>query len=1809
MAQQDEVAAALNVWRESLVNLTGINRLIKFKASKSGTVVVDDPGPQAVLTGLARNVLWRFQATMTDEPGGAEGDAWHLSRAIQGVRAVDAGSVLRVARTDMELGTILRNLMRRADTEFLDRGLHVLYAAIGMLHWSDDDGTAMQSPLLLVPVSLESEGPKSTPRLRAAEDDTVFNPALTLRLRDFGLTLPSIEDLDDNSIDSIFGAVRSAVSSHHGWEVKPTVVISCFSFHKEAMYRDLLDNEDAVLTHPIVRALATRDPGDQTDSFMFDELPPADIDREAPPEDTPMVLDADSSQRAAIAAAVAGRSFVMDGPPGTGKSQTIANVIGALLHAGKTVLFVSEKAAALEVVRNRLAKAGLGNYLLELHSHKASRKEVAATLAHALDNVPVPPQGLGSLDRHKLIEQRKRLNDYAAAMNEFREPLELSLHQVLGIMANLAHLPAAPIPEAPPAALSQADYQAVLDVATRLQRAWRPAAQGQSYLYRDVTDRSSLEIRLYQAQSALEELYGISQINQEAANAFGIRRPSEAQVLVSLIEQQGTRPVGVLDDWLTVADFEGITGARDILGRAIDAVAAAERGVLSVAGVAWDVLPAPHLIPEHPQTPAVSPAPVDIGNLTAETASAVADRFTADAAILRSRLDTVNELAERVGLSGVEKFDDLTRVLALIDLGVCADLPIRDWMSREGLSATQHAAHVLQMAIATLNEAETRALRVFTRDVLTAPTADLHDRFTNVHKGLRKLSGAYRRDKKAVTGLLTEGTTLNAGVTHLPHATAWQRAAAEYDAAVEQHADRLGHYWQGRDTDFAAHARGVEVAETALRLTPESAHDRVAGYLCDRTPPPAHEALSRDTRAEIETWQATLRPAPALAGRPDLLLGPIEHAAVWLDEHVIALTKAAERIRAVDRAIGGAVTLAQADDLLRLREAAATAHRQLEEHAAAHCAALAHHYRGVRTDLDRLDITLAWAKAVRVVGGGALTEAQTKALADIRPTDNLAAAVRKWTAARGRILDAFAGTRHDEISRELDDYRNAPEFIDDLRTDGGGQEEWFAYREARELLGAHGLDPAIDFCIEQNVPDHHVSQVLQRALLRAWADHIIGCDERLRPQRSADRSALVEEYRELDKRLIAAATSDIIRSANSRRPSSTAVGEPSVIRREGMKKSKHPPVRDLIGRTRNTSLAIKPCFMMSPLAVSQYLPSDMNFDVVIFDEASQVTPGDAINCVYRGKALILAGDDKQLPPTSFFERVVDDTEGDEETDINDFQSILELTKGCGAFNNLGLKWHYRSRHEALIAYSNHKFYEGKLVTYPSSHSEGPDVGVEFFPAGGTYRRGTTADNPAEAAKVAERVIEHFTTRPHLTLGVVTFSVAQADAIMDAVDKAREERRDLDRHFDTGDRLDAFFIKSLESVQGDERDVMIFSIGYGPDEAGKVSTNFGVLNKPKGWRRLNVAITRARQRIEVVSSMRAGDIPASQNENVQYLAAYLDYAERGHSALALETGPSGLGPESPVEESVIKTIRSWGYTVEPQVGAAGFRIDIGVRHPAHPGVFALGVECDGYQYHSAPAARDRDRLRDQVLRGLGWRLHRIWGTAWYRDRQREEDRLKGAIQAAITAPADGRVSSNRDHIERPRVTTEEVDPYATPSWTSDYITADVPPLPWWIDPGDPGSRFDMQDAIVEIARAEGPVHITLIHQRVRDAWNIGRIGPNIRENIDAAISLTDVIREGDFIDLPNRDVTAVRRPTNGVPRKVEQVPPGELTLAITSLLRDAGTTSRGDLVIAVARIFGWSRTGRDIGQAINSVIDRLVRAGTLTAADGAVSLPT
>jgi very-short-patch-repair endonuclease len=404
------------------------------------------------------------------------------------------------------------------------------------------------------------------------------------------------------------------------------------------------------------------------------------------------------------------------------------------------------------------------------------------------------------------------------------------------------------------------------------------------------------------------------------------------------------------------------------------------------------------------------------------------------------------------------------------------------------------------------------------------------------------------------------------------------------------------------------------------------------------------------------------------------------------------------------------------------------------------------------------------------------------------------------------------------------------------------------------------------------------------------------------------------------------------------------------------------------------------------------------FDLVIFDEASQIRPHDAICAIYRGQQLVVGGDPRQLPPTDFFTRTGE--EGDE-TDVEEvgtasFESLLDVCLALG-LTRKPLRWHYRSRREALIAFSNRYFYEGRLVTFPSAlEATGPAVTFVKVPEG-RFKDGV---NPIEARRVAELVMEHARNSPKRSLGVIAFSQRQQDRILDELEVLRRASPITEVYF-AEDRDDPFFVKNLENVQGDERDVIILSVGYGPDESGNVPMRFGPLNRAGGERRLNVAITRARQAMKVVSSMSAGDVDLTRTgaEGAKLLKAFLDYAERGPGSLPALSAEVAAAADTPFEQTVAEELVRRGLKVERRVGFGGYTVDIAVLDPQREGAYLLGVECDGASYRSAVTARDRDRLRRAVLEGLGWTLVRVWSTEWVRDRDKQVRRIFAALELA------------------------------------------------------------------------------------------------------------------------------------------------------------------------------------------------------------------
>ena len=694
-------------------------------------------------------------------------------------------------------------------------------------------------------------------------------------------------------------------------------------------------------------------------------------------------------------------------------------------------------------------------------------------------------------------------------------------------------------------------------------------------------------------------------------------------------------------------------------------------------------------------------------------------------------------------------------------------------------------------------------------------------------------------------------------------------------------------------------------------------------------------------------------------------------------------------------------------------------------------------------------------------------------------------------------------------------------------------------------------------------------------------------------------AGIVERFRELDTAQFRRNRALIAERHWERLPRHRGGGQLGILRREFQKKTRHMAVRRLMREAGRAIQSIKPVFMMSPLSIAKYVPpGSVGFDLVVFDEASQVRPVEALGAIIRGRQAVVVGDSKQLPPTSFFDRMADD--GDEEASLTaDLESILGMFCAQGAPERM-LRWHYRSRHESLITVSNHEFYDNRLVVFPSPDAGKADTGLVFRhnPEADYQRRGI---NTAEAKTVASAAMEHARKTPELTLGVAAFSNVQARRIEDEVDILRRRDPSCEEFF-AGHPEEPFFVKNLENVQGDERDVILISVGYGKIDGAYLPMNFGPLNRDGGERRLNVLITRARRRCAVYCNFVGADLDLRRSgaRGVEALKTFLEYAETGLIDVAEITGREA---DSPFEQAVADRLRARGFDVEHQVGSAGFFVDLAVVDPERPGRYLLGIECDGAAYHSARSARDRDRLRQQVLEGLGWRIHRIWSTDWFRDPERELGRVEEAVGAARTAGAGGAPVKAREP-RRPLERVAEAGPeIAAPTRPYEVARLHVGALGAPLRETSPGELADWMRQVVEV---ESPVHLDQVTLRIREAAGVGRAGSRIRARMrKAAEAGADRglyrMDGGGFLWRPDHDTAEVRRRDGDIPgslRNPARIAPEEIGTALVHAVRASFGIGPNDAVREAVRLFGFRRSGTNIAGRFREVLDGLVADGEL-----------
>ncbi len=722
---------------------------------------------------------------------------------------------------------------------------------------------------------------------------------------------------------------------------------------------------------------------------------------------------------------------------------------------------------------------------------------------------------------------------------------------------------------------------------------------------------------------------------------------------------------------------------------------------------------------------------------------------------------------------------------------------------------------------------------------------------------------------------------------------------------------------------------------------------------------------------------------------------------------------------------------------------------------------------------------------------------------------------------------------------------------------------WAAWQRAAAAAQALDLQPLVTALADGSLAPEEA----MAAHVYAEAEALLKCAMRQRPElASFDGPAhlrLVDDFRDADVARMKLTQAEAAWAHAQRVTRARTAPGADVLRGEMERKRGFTPVRDLLARAAPAVQLAKPVFMMSPLSVAQFLkPGVLEFDMLVMDEASQVEPVDALGAIARCKQIVIVGDDKQMPPTRFFQRMTGDDDTTPDADdsgvvqADDVESILGLCNARGVPSAM-LRWHYRSRHESLIATSNREFYDNRLLLIPSPRPRSADLGLSLVRVDGRFDTGATGTNKEEAKTIAEAVIRHAKERPQESLGVAAFSVSQRDAITDAVEALRKDSPDLDAFFNANPQ-EPFFIKNLENVQGDERDVMFISVGYGRSPDGKLAMRFGPLSADGGERRLNVLITRAKKRCVVFSSIGADDIDLNRagGRGVAALKTFLAFAAAPDTAY---TPAADAAETAPLETSIADVLSAESLNAVPRVGTSGLFLDLAVSRADAPGDFVLGIETDGPAMAASRSARDRDRQRDNALRMMGWTLHRTLAMDWLNTPDAAAARLRKALGLAAQAAEAAPQSEDRTGLATPYVEAAFDVPKDTPP-------AQVP-------------FAKLAGILARIVGIEGPVHQDAIVERVRILWNLPEADAKLRAAAQQALrlakDLNGLVQDGLFWRAEDAGPATPRDRRAAAPllRQAAMLPPDEVQAAIVTLLDTTTGATADEIAAGVTRMLG------------------------------------
>ena len=1439
---------------------------------------------------------------------------------------------------------------------------------------------------------------------------------------------------------------KAQFSKKERWKIRRLITIGRFYFARLVMYHDLSPEKwpgnKNISTHKIVQRLFGISSADESrGGHAGGHAEDYDIDTPEVEEAVPLLItSADASQHSALVDVMQGKNIAITGPPGTGKSQTITNIIANALARGKTVLFLAEKMAALNVVYKRLREANLGPYCLELHSEKAKKTQVLKSIEDRLR--PRPEGGHGGSLAAKTEDfkwHRDRITEYVNLVNSQFGRQDKPIRDYLGSTKRY----------------KDRIGDDVLSIIKQCRLSFAQADLSVSELIhhtRDLENIASLKQDIDAQSKEGQHPWGFVRNANLTRPDCDDLKPQIERWKDELVEIQSrlesfNKDFSIGNTMRDIHAFCGCLGDLmdvdiSLLNEAFIADLGDLGGKEKAAALTAFVEHVRDYRAELKKIQSMQNPSAAIDNLKEiENDRLAAEEMKADTMTALDMRAHVKDWEEELKLwdknlerllpigakFGVSKNDDLDKIYALAEVpDDIASVPpeylrsrtdaIMDEVNAMRLKAAADTQERIRASLEDQEEHYDLSMMGQPREIRMHAAALDHAGWFPIFKS------SYRQAKKVIRLASKQKTTFNPEQSAITlRAIADNKEEKEKIDQDNQLRTICGSLFKGIRTDFKM-LQGINEWASRIRQRYASGDEfsrEVRSWLLkgDREELESVREWARDDLfSDLKSKIANIKDKVA----PDT---PIEKYLDSLGQRAEKLKRLKDRLQ--DIAADKRMTFADiANDLPHLHNAK-QARKNVRDAADKDSVVkkfFGNAYKDAETDVEDIEQTAHFIHkclASPMLKSGfdvflnrdfskrweSFTE-QLKALTDIvNSAKGIAEQVDALACLRfGSPSDESNGIDLADLIKQLSEALDKPDALN----------QWV--RLNRHIADANETirEPLLQIydqekCDFATLPDAFnyivycavVREIYQRHRLMSDVSGI-GLEKARAKIKELDQDIMKLQQQELCNKLD---TAKPVYSSNDGRKKM----EGDLIDHEIGKQKKHIPIRELMKRANQSIQKIKPCFLMSPLAVAQYLdPGAFEFDLVVIDEASQMHREDALGSIARTDQIVVVGDPKQLPPTSFFQSAANDDDDDGEEDISG--AIMDMALSAFRPSRM-LSRHYRSQHESLIAFSNHTFYDDSLVLFPSPVKDPTELGVRLEEVGGTYmgskaaapsKRGSKrGSNMGEVEAVVQSALTFMKKHPDRSLGIVTMNKAQEGLIELEMDRAfLEHRHATEYKAKWQDTLESFFVKSLENVQGDERDAIFISTVYGPDKNGAVMQRFGPINNAGGHRRLNVLFSRAKKNMVVFTSLKPEDIKITpqSNEGVKALKGFLTYAQTG----ILDQGqynPEKM-PDSDFEVWVKEKLESIGCEAHPQVGVGRYRIDLGVKHPRYPYGYLMGVECDGATYHSSQSARERDSIRQQVLEGRGWHIYRIWSTDWFSDPVREFEKLENYIQQRL-----------------------------------------------------------------------------------------------------------------------------------------------------------------------------------------------------------------